>query len=540
MKAKTFIYLLLFTPSVLFTISCKKDFEFDKIKPVSWNPDFALPLVNDVITFESALKVTGGENNFYIDDAGDISMLYYFKEDAFHLSPSDLITLPSFPFVYDHLVTPQEQQVIASQDLNIPPITYTFNLNQADPTIRVDKLLIRTGSIVLTMNNTFSNDGHLVLRFPHATKDGVPFVYTTRSIVAGMSSETIDLSGVQFDLTTSSSVLTVLVESSLKKSDHPVANDRVHVDFTLQIPKIGWFEGFLGQRILTPDEASVKVTVFNNAYALGDVYFIDPKASITLVNSLGIPAKVTILKLKATNTGSAVSADITDQLGDAAIVTIPSPLITDKLSAQKCIDYSNANTNGGMETLFNIKPDQVTYKIKTEINPSKSGVNFFSDTSSMYANLQVKLPLYGHFNRLTVQDTFDFSVNRQRDIESAVFKTNLVNGFPLQAVMQVYFVNSSYQIVDSLAGKNCILVNEAPVDPATHLPRPGANGTKDTTFYFDKARMDKLVDANHILVRAVMNSCDNGVTNVKIKATQQLVVHLSADLKMVKTIGTKK
>ncbi len=540
MKIRLYKFLVLSFIFLLFFMSCKKDFEFNKIKPLTWRPDLAIPLVKDGITFEMALKETGGENNFYIDDAGDISMLYYFRDNAFHISPGDLLTIPSFPFSYNHQFTTEEQQIISTQDMNITPVDYVFNLAENDPNVEIDKLLVKEGTVVVNMNNTFNNDGHFVIRFLNATKNGIPFSHITGPFITGSSSDTIDLSNVLFDLLSSPNRITVRVECLLKKSDRPIANDMILDDFTLKIPKVGRFEGYLGQRTFNPNQASVKVTVFNNAYTLGDVYFEDPKASITLVNSIGVPARITIRKLKATNSVSGFSQDITDKLGENAVFSVPSPSITATEPVLKSVDYSNANTGNSMDVLFNIKPDYVFYQITAEINPTKRGINFFTDTSSMYANLLVKLPLYGHFDHLTVQDTFAFSMNKQKEIESANFKTNIVNGFPLQAKMQVYFTDKTFHKIDSMAGNNCIMIKEAPVDPVTHLPQPGMFGEKDTSFFYDRQRMDNLVNADYILVRAVLNSFDEGSTNVKIKATQTLKLNFSAEVKLKKNLETGK
>jgi hypothetical protein len=539
MKSKIFQCTILVIFLLIF-IGCKKGFEFDKIKSVTWKPDIAVPLVKDDITFERALIETGSTKNFYIDDAGDISMLYYFHDNAFRISPNDLFTLPSFPFSFDHQVTTEEQQVISVQDLNLPPVNFTFNLTENDPGVQIDKLIVKEGAVTVNMNSSFSNAGNLRINFLNATKNGVLFSYDVGPISNGTSSFIIDLANVSFDLSSLSNILTIQIVGFFKKSDHPVVNDRIHADLTLNVNKIGWFEGNLGQKTFTPVESFVIVTAFNNAYVLGDVYFVDPMASISMVNSIGILARITILKLKGSNSSSNVSLDVTNNLGAAAVFSVPSPLITATEPVTTTIDYSNANTGNSMGSLFNIKPDNVHYKIKTEINPGKSATNFFSDTSSIYANLLVKLPLYGHFDHLTVQDTFDFSLNKQKDIESVNFRANVVNGLPMQARMQVYFTDNSFHKIDSLTGSNCIIIKEAQIDPSTHLPIPGVFGEKDTTFFFDRPRMEKLSNAEHVLVRAVMNSNDEGITNVKIRSTQALKLNLSAEIKMIRSLEINK
>ena len=536
MKRKKFTFIAFLSLTFLiFLAGCKKD--FDKIKPVIWKPDFAIPLVKDEITFEDALKESGSEKNFYIDDSGDISFLYYFRDYSFGITPKDLINIPPFPFNYEHQVTSEEQQIISTQDMNLQPVNFSINLTQDFPDARIDKLLVKEGNVVLNMNNTFNNNGHIIIRFLNATKNGVPFIYTTHPFVSGTTSETIDLAGVLFDLSANPSIATIQVECSLKKSNRPVAGDMIRIGFTLNVNTIGRFEGYLGQQTFTPNEAYVKVTAFNNAYILGDLYFVDPMASITIVNSIGIPSRITVRKLQGLNTSSNFSLDITDKLGANAVFPVPSPGITATEPVTKTVDYSNANTGNSIAELFNIKPDRIYYQIKTEINPVKRGINFFTDTSSMYANLVVKLPLYGHFDHLTVQDTFAFSMNKQKEIESVNFKSNITNALPLQAMMQVYFVDKGYHVLDSLTGGDCMIIKEAPVDPATHLPYPGKFGVKDTSFFFNQQRMENLSNAEHILVRAVMNSYDGGSTNVKIRSTQSLRLDFSSEIKYRKTLG---
>jgi hypothetical protein len=532
MKTRTLTPALLPLLFLLLLVGCKKDFEFDKIKPPSWTPDIAIPLIDDNITFEDVLKVSGASQNYFIDDNGDISILYYFKNNAFLISVNDLLAFPPFPFSFDHQFTAAETQMISTQDVDLPPVTYSYNLADSYSDIRIDRILIKQGTIALNLNSSFSNGGHLVVRFPHATKNGAVFTYTSGPITAGSTTDTINLSNVLFDLTSSQNTLTFEVQVSLKQSDKPAAGDMIHMDCNLKIPAISRFEGYLGNQTYTPQDESVMVTAFHNAYALGNVYFIDPKASITMVNSFGIPMKVTVKELRGENMQTGQIQDITTRLGSSSVFTVPAPSMNATAPVTAGTDFTNTNTNGGMEALFSIKPDNVYYKISTEINPQGKSLNFFTDTSKLYANLQVRLPLYGHFDNLTVQDTFDFSLNGKNDVESICFHASFTNGFPLSGRIQLYFTDPSYHVLDSLTGSNSILIKEAPVDPATHLPQPGMFGQKDTSFYFDQSRLSRLVNSRYMFVKAVLNSNNGGITNVKIKATQALKLHLGAEAKM--------
>jgi len=541
MKRNSVILLSAMLLSSLWILhSCKKDFAFDRIKGLDWNPNLAVPLVKDSITFERALIETDTEKNFYIDENGEVSILFYFKNKAFCIKANDLVSIPALDFSYDRTITSLEQQTIRIQDFPIPPLSFSVNLAQSSPELVVNELLVNEGKIILNSSHTFNNPGYMSVTILNATKNGTQFSATIGPFIKGISTDTIDISGVFFDLAATPNIVSFQIGGLIKQSESLVAGDIIQTDYTVLISKIGRFKGYLGQQTFTPLEESVKVTAFNNAYVLGEIYFTDPRVSITIVNSIGIPSAITVERLKAFNEASNVTLDITDRLGANAYFEVPSPVYNGPKPVTKTMDYTNENTGNSMYDLFNLKPDRVFFKIKNEINPNGKTINFFTDTDSLYADLNVRLPLFGHFDHLTLQDTFDFSLNQQNEIEMVEFKTKIKNGMPLMARMQVYFTDSAYNKLDSLTGADNILIEEAPVDPATFLPYPGMYGIKDTSFFLDQARMEGLINAKKIIVRAVMNSSNNGVPNVKIKAAQLLDLDFSALVRLRKTISPGK
>ena len=106
--------------------------------------------------------------------------------------------------------------------------------------------------------------------------------------------------------------------------------------------------------------------------------------------------------------------------------------------------------------------------------------------------------------------------------------------------MQVYFTDENYNKKDSLTGDDRILIREAPVDPATHLPYPGMYGVKDTTFILNMERMQNLKNVKKIIVKAVLHSSDEGLINVKLRANQMMKINFSARVKLRKIIQSGK
>ncbi|MFZ4522535.1 MAG: hypothetical protein ACOYNC_12575 [Bacteroidales bacterium] len=525
---------------ILVSVGCRKDFNFDKVKNLSWNPDLALPLVNDTITLKRVLTQGNAENHLYIDESGNISILYYYNNDAFRIRPNDLIKLSPLNVSFQHQVTQTEQNILAISDLTLPPVAFNLNINGNQPDMRVDKFMIKKMVVRVTSNHTFSNDGYLTVRIQNATRNGLPFSFTISPFTPGQVQTTDTIENVFVDLSSSPNTMTATVEGLLKKSGSPVAGDQILADFRLSIDTIGRFEGFLGHQTLTQLMDTVKVNVFNNAYTLGEVYFMDPQATISIVNSIGIPTDITIEKMIGINQVTGYTMDIADRLGAGANFSVPSPLINATQSVTKTMYYTNENTGNAMNDFFNIKPDHVAFQVKTVINPTGTPLNFFSDTSSFYGDLRIKLPLWGHFDHLTFVDTFDLVIDKPEELEHLEFRTNIANGLPLTALMQLYFTDEHYVIKDSLLGMNKLFIREAPVDPATYLPYPGVFGLRDTTFILDNKRMLNLKSVKKMLLKAVLHSADNGKTNVKLRADQALKLNFSARAKVRRIIETSK
>lgn len=539
MKNKNFQSFAIFQIILLLLfISCKKDFNFEKVKDLIWKPDFTIPIVADSISFESAIPLFGTDKNFFIDEEGNVSLLYYFTNDAFKISAGDLIVLPTFRFLLNHEITLTEQEILKTQDLITPQISFQIDLSEDNPDLIVDKLLVKGGSIIVNSNSSFNNDGYLIVSIPNATKNGIPFSDTIRPFVSGNSFDAIDLSNVLFDLSSTPNSTTVLIDGLIKKSNDFVIGDIMNSEFNIVISKIEKFEGYLGQRDFSGAEESVMVTLFNNTNDMGNMFFIDPSISVTIVNSIGVPVENTITDLRAVNAISGYSMDIADRLGADSIISLGSPDINVNQPIITTVDFNNGNTGNSMVDFFNVKPNHIFFKIKTRINPSGEGVNFFSDTSSFYALLRVRLPLFGHFDNISIQDTFSFAIGTTNAIELIEFKTHLVNGLPLQAMMQIYFVDNHYNKLDSLTESDVILINEAPVDSLTFLPIPGMFGVKDTSFFFDQYRIKGIEKVENILVKAILQSSEAESYNVKIKANQTLKLNFSAQLHMRKNLGS--
>jgi hypothetical protein len=110
------------------------------------------------------------------------------------------------------------------------------------------------------------------------------------------------------------------------------------------------------------------------------------------------------------------------------------------------------------------------------------------------------------------------------EIESAVFRINIDNGYPASAYTQVYFTDSNYVVLDSiLTNPQNLVIESAQID---------ANGrvtthTKKTTDEpFSNARLQHLYNAKKVLIRSVLDTKDSPARNVEIYDDYRLDVKI--------------
>lgn len=125
-----------------------------------------------------------------------------------------------------------------------------------------------------------------------------------------------------------------------------------------------------------------------------------------------------------------------------------------------------------------------------------------------------------------LQDTTDFKYDDADDmIEWAEFKLILDNGFPVDGKIQMYFTDATYTILDSLLNPfQQILLSAISGSPPDC--RVTANTKKQTLIRWDKQRWQHLKTCKKILIRANLNTSNNGTTIIKMYSDYGLDIRL--------------
>ncbi|HUW04968.1 MAG TPA: hypothetical protein VMW01_01795, partial [Williamwhitmania sp.] len=214
-------------------------------------------------------------------------------------------------------------------------------------------------------------------------------------------------------------------------------------------------------------------------------------------------------------------------------IAITSPAYSDvDQNKVTTLSVDNTATGGAISTFINLlKPGTIEYMFDAMTNPSgEVSENFLRDSSRFNIDVEFGLPLYGSVANFAVQDTFDFKVDNIDQVQQLLLRSDIINEFPMDANIQIYFTDGSFNVLDSLVTDNTVIVPAGDVNFTTGVATKATE--KISNFTYDRARIDKIVGSEKLLVKAVMSTSGSVGQNVKIYSNYRLQVKLAAQAQL--------
>ena len=315
----------------------------------------------------------------------------------------------------------------------------------------------------------------------------------------------------------------------------------------ISFPGVSILQPFTAANVSTPevaDSIDLNLKLFNKVTD-GSFYFEDPKLHITFENSFGTPLEVNLTRLEAWSSGSGlVPAVLTNLSGDTMqqSTIFFSPAYSSIPGQKVSTTYSFNKTNSNLEDWVTDTAANrfVFYAAKGIINPSPSipANTFVTDSSTLDIEVKVELPLYGRGNYVVLGDTVPFNMDINEPTGSpinaseATLVINTYNGFPLDANVQIAFLDSTNSIIDSLFSGNQKELIEAPAIGGFPDYKVLTPSHKMTEITVNKTRLDQWAKANRIIITGSLTTSGQGAGLVKIYAGYSLEIKLAARAKL--------
>ncbi|MEI6766208.1 MAG: hypothetical protein WCM76_11235 [Bacteroidota bacterium] len=518
---------LLFFSSAFILTSCYKDrFNLNKVsKEGEWSPDVCAPLINSKLGMDDILNDYDFHNLHAEDGSGFLYLIY--EDKVYSQSAEQWLVIPN-----QNVSTNYSIVLPGGLPYNAPAFdnNYEFVMPNGE---KITEAYIKSGALNFNIPGfAFNQNASITVSIPGATKNGVPLNYTFNKIYAIDLNESIDLSGYRlvFDNTgLNNNMLKITYTATVTASGQTITAPLIiPMGETFTNLRYSSIYGDFKQHVFNLENDSVKIRLFQNVLH-GSVDFQNPKMHFIANNSCGMPVDVNVTNFRALSYANApYNIAIT---GTPVPWSVAAPTIGQiGQYATTQADFDRNNTN--VYNAIYMAPEWFLSDVSALSNPAGgTSSNFLLDTSRFSVNVQVDIPLYGKALNFILQDTISFKFGQDmKNVDWMTFRINADNGFPVDAVMQIYFLSASNVFLDSL------LIPAQQVISAAHVGSAPDYRVYDkihtyTETTISQPRLNNLNPTEKILIRAVCNTVNNGSELTKFYSEYTLDVKLAARAK---------
>lgn len=282
----------------------------------------------------------------------------------------------------------------------------------------------------------------------------------------------------------------------IKQSLSPIfltLSDSLDITITMQDILPQYIEGYIEKDTMFSGE--VPFNVFGSMKG-GTLNFEKVNIAVSLKNGFGIDGSITAEKIETKN-----DKGQTVLLKDEALIGVAKPIA----GATKN-PYQPANTQLGTELaspLLSIFPTKVSYSFKVHAGSGvKQYDRFAYDFSSLKPSLDISVPLSLMAGGIVLSDTVAVSPTFSDAIRNGTLTLIADNGFPLSAVLSMYFMDASGTITDSLTNPQAI--REAAIDPVSSKVK--IRETTKISYVIDEARLHNIASASRLLFKVLFDT----------------------------------
>lgn len=391
------------------------------------------------------------------------------------------------------------------------PAQEILSLNQcadfASNDIQITRAIIQEGNAQIVLSNTLDLPIHYIFELPGARLNTVPFVISgilpagtiaspsQVNILKDLSNYVIDFTGIRpFELISGdlngNGVVDAPADNSLyyklSGSIDSTGNfinlsqqDFVSAQCSFNGVKPAYIKGYFGN---TQGDTSGVVS-FNLLPELQvtNASFDNARFFLTVENEIGASARMNINSLRAINTVSGFSAQLTGAaLQNPFILTAPADpnSLTVPVNPTTNVLYLD-NQNSNIQQLVSVLPNMLEYNFGFELNPGmtmpapNTGSNFVYSNAHLTCFLNTEIPLNLSFENLYADDTVaaDLSGMNAENINFGNLILYTYNYFPLQALVNLCFIDSNGLTIDSLS-LTPLMVNAGIPSPSGKVINP--------------------------------------------------------------------
>lgn len=560
-KTKSLFFVALAVFATMFFYACTKDkFDFspEKFKGMSIKPQIAVPLVKSELTLENLITTSDSNELISVDPETGMMTIYY-QDSLFSFSGKDLISIPDmdagFSFGLGSALNFNGKDSIALKkgtyifDSTIMidsayKMTLDFPSEVEGDTIKVDSIHLSSGSLNLSLRSNFKNKTTIKYSIPSVISsngeilsDSIVFDYNGYEVLPMLDGVNIDLTGYTLDLSSMGAAFNTvdIIYSVAIQNEGEYFTKNDSIDMSMSITGMDFSEvmGYMGRNTFELDLDTINLGLFNSTIN-GNFRIANPKFNISVDNYFGLPINAEFITFKAYS-GEGEEVDFTDIYNNPINISMNYPSFKEPneigQSANTEISFTNATTN--IVDVISLMPDYIVYDIEAYSNPMGETMpheNFLINDSKFSVSLDVELPLYGSAEDFLFLDTLDFQSQTLKELKDATLRFVVSNGFPVDIGIQLYFADENYNVLDSLltpdnGSEYYEFVSSGKLDANGKVIEPTTNVSD---ILISESVLNKIESTKYIMIKANLNTTNNGITNVRFLDSYGIDILLGA------------
>ncbi len=485
--------------SLLF-MACRKD-----NSPAQWDVDVLVPLVTTRFTIADIVP----DSLLVTDGAGNVTLLY--SSELFAVDLDTVLNAPDTTYFYPGAIT-------FPGPVEFPPGTGIVDENNVTrfdfDDIALRHLVLSEGVLELTLTNKIASTvlGNFTLPgalFPNGDNSlsatvgsGSPASPTVSFQTRSLAGVTMDLRGPEFNAV---NTLHTIIAINLDPNGQGATltdQDSVNAVVTYRGLKPAYARGFFGSQTIEVEPTESELDLFNSIVG-GSLDLDDVALRVKLVNGLGMDIQVDLSYLRAVNSRTGATVDLSNTLFQGPINLSRA---TDLGSGFTPTVYTNAmdNTDSNVDLFLENLPDKVSYALDLRLNPLgdiSSGNDFVYADSKVSAELELEVPLRIIASGLTLETFVDVDVPSGFASGDLRFFAN--NGFPFHAALQAHVVDENEQVLSTVTVDGSIASGLLGPD---NLVQTSVDSRLRTSL--DRTQVDQLKNGGRLRLRVVFDTAD--------------------------------
>ncbi|TFH27684.1 MAG: hypothetical protein E4H10_03035 [Bacteroidia bacterium] len=540
-RRRNFAFMGLLVMTLVITSCNKEYFQLDKLSDeMEITPNVVVPLIHGSMSMGDIVAL--------FDSAGYVGE---FEDGLIYLAYSDTLVNLRVDTL-DLVVDDYYDEIYLSPEIGSDPVFISSGLGDTVHFLkstyysldikgesRLDSIFFKGGQILIEVASTFRHRGVMTISSEYIRDPGGNDYSNSIEITssAGDFTGSVNHSLDGYLLETikqgDSSVFRVDYDLALINSGNPI-NPGESCGINTSMLDLGFYSlfGYVDPAEVVSEGGEQEIGIFSDYPALSHLKLADPRINIFTESSLGIPFELTLDSVIATAEDMSTLAL---EFYEGHPFKIPAPSLS-QVGETIGGEFNINNQTSNFHELLNLAPHSLSYRLTGGIDPDIPDQNhFLLDTSRFMLEAEFLIPLDLKYTQYALEDTLEFEIGGER-IDTALvkdvqLKVRTVNELPIELDLQLYLLDESYLVLDSLFEQEGAFLPASVVDGDGLLL---SASEQSHTVKFHTEKLIKLEHVRYIVVVARLVTSGQGAQYVKFYSqyTLEFEISLHASLRI--------